>query len=83
MKKKLVKARSIPYDRRKESKMDKVKTKAKTKLTLVNFKASAAEKALLKKVAEVYTNGNVGGLIRQLADPRLLKSNRIRLKRAA
>lgn len=57
--------------------------KKKSKLKLINFKASVAEHVMMKKNAKKYTHGNVGALIRLLtADPRLQKTNRIRVKAA-
>lgn len=59
-------------------------SKTKTKLKLINFKATPEEHAVMKAVAKKYSGGNLGGLIRLLAaDRRLLKTNRIRVKRAA
>lgn len=61
-----------------------MKTVKKQRLKLVNFKASKRDLAALKANADKYTGGNVGGWIRMVAaDKRFLKSNRIRIKRAA
>lgn len=55
---------------------------AKTKLKMVNFKATREEASMLKKIARRYTHGNVGGLIRQVCtNPQLLKTNRIRVRK--
>lgn len=60
------------------------KKTVKTKLVLINFKATLKEKEEMKKNALKLSGGNVAALIRRvIADPRIRTGARIRIKKAA